>query len=126
MLQIPRHREFSITATIKESVNGPLANLSSYTSVRCQIREKTATRNREGFFENALVTDVVGTLSGTTNSTLTLSLAENIVTLVKPGDYLIDALALKTNGDYLVVLPKIPVRFVNSPTYQSPHPAEEV
>lgn len=122
MINVPRHRSWSLDITIRDSLDGPLSNLSAYTAVRCQIRQKTALKIGT-LFENQLVTDVVGVLSGQTNSTLTLSLTKEIVTSIQPGDYCVDALAI--NGDdHLVILPVIPIRFANFPTYQVPDETE--
>ena len=120
MIEAPRHRSFELVHTIRDSIDGPLSDLTDFVEVRSQIREKTALRNEKtGIFENALVTDVVAVLSGTTNSTLTLSLSREIVTMIPPGDYLVDAIGLKENGDYEVFLNPEPIRFTNRPTYQT-------
>lgn len=118
MLEVPRHRSWTLNQTIRDSVDGPLSDLRAFVSVRCQIRQKTALK-KKGLFENELVTDVTASLSGYKKSTLIFSLSKEIVTSIQPGDYLIDCLALKANGDYEVLMDPEPINFTNRPTYQS-------
>jgi hypothetical protein len=113
MLTIVKGRPWSVAHTVYDSEGGPLTDLSEFESFACQIREKTATRNYKGFFQNALVATVNVT---TAASVLTLSLTLNTVNTLQTGDYLIDLVGIFSDGSMETLLLPEPVVVVNYPT----------
>lgn len=113
MLEIVRGRPWFVAHTVYDNEGGPLTDLTQFTSFACQIREKTATRNRKGFFEHKLVAEVTVSV---VDSTITLSLPVATVDLVQTGDYLIDLIGIFNDGTTEALLVPEPVVVVNRPT----------
>jgi len=114
MLEIVRGRSWSVVHTLYDSLEGPLTDLSVFDEYRCQIREKSATRNSQGYFEHAVVANVVVT-ANVPASQLTLSLTRNGAALLHTGDYQIDLLGLRDGADEALLQPE-PVRVTNRPS----------
>ncbi len=113
MLEITRNRKWVQAFTILDSPSGPLTDLSVFSEILCQIRSKTATRSRKGFFENA----VVATCEvETVESVIYLSLSRTATGLLQTGDYLIDVLGLNEGGTDESLLDPEPIRVINRPT----------
>lgn len=120
MLEIVRGRPWSVDHTVYDNEDGPLTDLGLFIGFRSQIREKTATRNRKGFFEHALVADVNVTADAS-RSVINLSLPRATVDTLNVGDYLIDLVGLFDVGGESVeaLLVPEPVAVVNRPTQLS-------
>lgn len=108
MLEIVRGRNWSVAHTVLEGPEGPPTVLSQFSSISCQIREKVALRNIQGFFEHKLVTTPSVVIS---DSVFTLKLTAAQTTLLQTGEYLIDVVA-----DNESLLDPEPVKIVNRPT----------
>jgi hypothetical protein len=118
MLEIVRGRTWSVAHTIYDDYEaGTLADLSDITDVRCQIREKTAVRNRKGVFEHALVATASASI---VDSVLTLSMTRAATEALQSADYLIDVLGSDVNGVDESLLDPEPVKVVNRPTSVQP------
>lgn len=117
MLTITRNRSWASAHTVYDSLNGPLADLRGIVTIKSQIRSKTQTRNKDGFFEQPLVVDVEVARSGAKLSYFTLSLSENITSLLPVGDYLIDVVGIRENGTHEPIIPPESVKVVNCPTH---------
>jgi hypothetical protein len=114
MLEIARGRTWSVAHTIYDDYEaGTLADLSHITEVRCQIREKTAVRDRKGIFAHPLVANVTATLE---ESILTLSLTRAATAALQPADYIIDVVGSDVNGVDESLLDPEPIKVVNRPT----------
>lgn len=113
MLEIVRGRPWSAPHTVYDNEDGPLADLSHLVEYRCQIREKTATRNRKGFFEHRLVTDVA---VEELQSIITLSLTVEQTALLQTGEYQIDLIGIAIDSSVESLLDPEPIRVVNRPT----------
>lgn len=95
-----------------ESDVGPLSDLSIYTSIKSEIREKTAVKSKRGFFENKIVATCVVTHY---ESVITLSLSREVTALLQNGDYLIDVVGIRLGADESLLDPE-PIRVINRPT----------
>lgn len=115
MLEIVRGRPWFVIHTVYDNEGGPLTDLSEFTSFACQIREKTATRNRKGFFEHKLVADVVVQVD-LPNSQLVLFLSADTVNTLQTGGYLVDLVAVRSDGLTESFLEPEPVTVVNRPS----------
>ena len=117
MLEIVRGRNWSVAHTVFDDAELQVpTDLSQFSSFTCQIREKTATRNRKGFFEHAKVADVTVT---TDANVMTLSLLSETVALLNTGDYLIDVVGTLGDGSHESLLDPEPVNVVNRPSQPS-------
>jgi hypothetical protein len=125
MLEIVRGRPWVVTHTVYDNEGGPLTDLTEFASFACQIREKTATRNRKGFFEHALVADVTVQVD-TSNSVILLFLPVTTVDTLHTGDYLIDLVAVLPSGNTEALLVPEPVSVVNRPSLPSGLPPEVI
>lgn len=94
-------------------VNNVLADLSHIDTVKCQVRNKVATRNSKGIFEHPIVTDVTAVI---VNSILTLSLTRTQTSALLPGQYIIDVVATSYAGVDESLLDPEPIKVVNHPT----------
>jgi hypothetical protein len=117
MLEIVRGRNWSVVHTVYDDAeNGTPTDLSQFTSIISQIREKTAMRNRRGFFEHAKVADVI---VSTEANQMTLSLTAEVIATLNTGDYLIDAVGTLDGGSHESLLDPEPVSVVNRPSQPS-------
>lgn len=112
MLEIIRGRRWSVAHTILDGENGPVTDLSVFTSIRAQIREKTATRGVSGIFEHKLVATCT-VVAATPLITLSLTAAQTTALLNK--DYIIDMWGVTATTDESLLDPE-PVRVVTRPT----------
>lgn len=115
MLEIVRGRSWSVPHTVYDTTEGPLSDLSDIVELKSQIRAKHATRDRNGHFINPLIANVTVTKSDLA-STITLSLTQEATTALFEGDYLIDLVAVLSDGTNEPYLDPEPVRVVNHPT----------
>lgn len=113
MLEITRGRKWVQSFTVLETASGPLTDLTIFSEILSQIREKTATRSHKGFFENAVV---VSNTVDTEGSVIFLSLSREQTALLQTGDYLIDILGINEGGTDESLLDPEPIRVINRPT----------
>lgn len=121
MLEIVRDRPWVQYHTMLDSEGGPLSDLRDYTIERggvaiCQIREKNATRNTKGFFEHALVTDILVNFEGDTASIIKLSADRLTTKKIHTGDYIIDIVGWNAAGETESLLNPEAIKVVNRPT----------
>ena len=109
MLEIVRGRPWSVSHTVYDTEDS-LSDLSGITTLKSQIREKYATKDKDGHLVHALVADATVTKVDLA-STITLSLTQEQTTALFAGDYLIDLIA-----DAESYLDPEPIRVVNRPT----------
>lgn len=95
-----------------DSSDGPLSDLTVFTAILSQIREKTATKNRHGFFENKLVATCEVEVI---DSVIFQRLSSEATALIHTGDYLIDIVGVRDDGDESLLDPE-PIRVINRPT----------
>lgn len=115
MLEIVRGRPWFVAHTVYDNEGGPLTDLTEFDSFVCQIREKTATRNRKGFFEHKLVADVTVQVD-VEGSLILLFLPVATVALLHTGDYQIDLVGVFPDNSTEALLVPEPVVVVNRPT----------
>ena len=105
MLEIVRDRSWEQYQTVldSDSVDGvgdynDFSDLTVFQTIKSQIRQKFASKVN-GVFQHAFVCEVTITLSGTTNSTIKMSLTREQTNALAPGEYFIDIVA-STAGEY--------------------------
>lgn len=114
MLEIVRGRTWQQTHTVYDDANQTiLSDLSHLVQLRSQIRSKSATRNKKGVFEHALVASVAATRDG---SVITQFLTREQSDALAPGEYLIDLVGFDANGLDEALLEPEPVKVTNRPT----------
>ena len=114
MLEIVRGRSWKQDFTVLDNEDGPMTDLSIYDTIKCQIREKDAIKNKTtGIFENALVVEVA---VATEDAILTLSLTREQTTALKNGVYQIDVLGT-IDGEDEPLLDTEPIAVNNRPTF---------
>lgn len=113
MLEIVRGRSWQVAHTVLDNEDGPPTDLSIFSTIKSQIREKTATRNAKGIFEHKLVATVTVFVD---DSILWLKLLPAQTTALEPRDYLVDVLGTFSDGTHESLLDPEPVRVVNRPT----------
>lgn len=116
MLEITRGRSWKQYHTVLDYEGGPLSDLTHLTTIKSQIREKTATRNAKGIFEHRLIAEVTVTSSGITESTILQSLTREQTEALSPGDYLIDMVGYDANNIDEALLEPEAIKIVNRPT----------
>jgi hypothetical protein len=113
MLEIVRGRSWKQDFTVLDNEDGPTTDLSIFDTIKCQIREKDAIKNKTtGIFENTLVVDVT---VDTDDSVITLSLTRAQTTTLKNGVYQIDILGTADGVDE-PLLDTEPIAVNNRPT----------
>jgi hypothetical protein len=112
MLEIIRGRRWSVAHTIMDGATGPVTDLSVFTSIRAQIREKIAVRNLQGIFEHKLIATCT-VVAATPLVTISLTAAQTEA--LSPKDYLIDMWGVTASTDESLLDPE-PVRVTNRPT----------
>jgi len=116
MLEITRGRTWQQYHTVRDYAGGPLSDLTHLTTIKSQIRGKTAIRNSLGIFEHPLIAEVTVTSSGVTGSTILQSLTRAQTAALSPDDYLIDMVGYDANGiDEVLLVPEV-VKVDNRPT----------
>lgn len=108
MLEIVRGRNWSVAHTVLEGADGPPTDLSVFT-LKCQIREKLATRNSKGFFEHKLIASPTVIVEG---SVFYLKLSSAASLLLQTGEYIIDVVSTGSES----FLDTEPIKVVNRPT----------
>lgn len=112
MLEITRGRQWIQSHTVLDSADGSPSDLSIFTEILSQIREKTATKSRHGFFENKVVAtcevEVV-------ESVIFQKLSRAATLLLHTGDYLVDIVGIREGADESLLDPE-PIRVINRPT----------
>jgi hypothetical protein len=113
MLEIVRGRSWQQDFTVLDNEDGPMTDLSIFDTIKSQIREKDAVKNKAtGIFENALVQEV--TVS-TEDSIITLSLTREQTSALKNKVYQIDIIGSADESDESL-LDTEPVTVNNRPT----------
>lgn len=122
MLEIVRGRNWAVAHTVLDSEDGPPTDLSIFTTIACQIREKTATRNARGFFEHKVIaTPTVEVV----DNVYWLKLSVTLVDKLHTGDYLIDVVGTLSDDSHESLLDPEPVKVVNRPSAPSATPVDE-
>jgi len=114
MLEIVRGRNWAVAHTVLDNEDGPPTDLSIFSEIACQIREKTATRNPRGFFEHRLVSGVE--VIADDGGLLYLELSASITRTLHVGDYLLDVVATNADDVHESLLDPEPVKVVNRPS----------
>lgn len=104
MLTIVRGRTWELVQEIKDSLDGPSANLSHLGSVQSEIRKKG---------NNEAVVEVTASLAG---STLTLSLTRQETAALPLGEYLIDVLGISESQSDESLMDPEPILIIDRPT----------
>jgi hypothetical protein len=113
MLEIVRGRSWQQDFTVLDNEDGPMTDLSIFDTIKSQIREKDAVKNKvTGIFENALVVDVS---VSTEDSVLTLSLTREQTLALKNSIYQIDVIGSLDESDE-PLLDTEPIAVNNRPT----------
>ena len=113
MLEIVRGRSWQQDFTVLDNEDGPMTDLSIFDTIKSQIREKDAVKNKvTGIFENALVVDVS---VSTEDSVLTLSLTREQTLALRNSVYQIDIVGSIDESDESL-LDTEPVAVNNRPT----------
>lgn len=120
MLEIARGRTWRQHHTFLDSVDGPTSDLSHLTSVRSQIRGKTAVKNAKGIFEHPLVMEVTTSLTGADNSISVQTLTVEQTLSLEVGDYIIDMVGFNEAGEDEALLDPEPIKIINRPTPGTP------
>ncbi len=120
MLEITRGRKWVQSHTVMDSADGPLSDLTIFSEILSQIREKTATKDRHGFFVNKVVAtceiEVI-------ESVIYQKLSREATLLLQTGDYLIDIVGIRDDADESLLDPE-PIRVINRPT--SVYPSDPI
>lgn len=123
MLEIVRGRNWAVPHTYQESEDpDDVTDLSIYTHIACQIREKNATRNHKGFFEHKVVATVTTEVE---DNILWLKLSLTLANQLQTGEYLIDVVGTLEDNSHESLLEPEPVRVVNRPSAPSADPVAE-
>jgi len=114
MLEIVRGRTWTQQHTVLDNEDGPLTDLSIFSEIKSQIRERTAKRNpKTGYFENAVVATVAVTFE---ESVITQTLTRAATYALNVGDYIVDIVGILSEGGDESLLTPEPVRVTNRPT----------
>jgi hypothetical protein len=114
MLEIVRGRTWVQTHTVYDDADQTvLSDLSHIVQLRSQIRLKSATRNKKGIFEHALVVEVAASHEG---AVITQALTRVQTDSLAPGEYLIDLVGFDATGLDEPLLEPEPVKVTNRPT----------
>jgi len=113
VLEITRGRQWIQSHTVLDSADGPPSDLTVFTSILSQIREKSATRNaKTGYFENRVIATCEIEIVG---SVIFQKLSRAATLLLHTGDYLIDIVGVRSDGDESLLDPE-PIRVINRPS----------
>ena len=120
MLEIVRGRNWRVAHTFQDSEDPEdLTDLSIYTTIACQIREKVAVRNARGYFEYRVVATVTVEVDG---SVLYLKLPISVVNKIQNGEYVIDVVGTTEDNYQEQLLDPEPIRVVGRWTNPSADP----
>lgn len=114
MLEIIIGRTWTQPHTVLDSEDPTdFADLSHLVQLRSQIRSKSATKDKKGKFQHALIADVAVTRDG---SVIAQQLTRAQTDLLTPGEYLIDLVGTDADGNDEALLEPEPIKVTNRPT----------